>query len=55
MAKKKVTEEEVEQIMNTVTSESFAGWMDYRGKQCIVSAVTMQQRYSEDRYTLVSI
>ena len=50
-----VTEEEIEKIMSAVTSDSFAGWMEFRGKQCIVSTVSMQQRYSEDRYTLVSI
>lgn len=50
-----VTEDEIADIMETVNSDSFAGWMDFRGKQCIVSAVTMQQRYSDDRYTMISI
>ena len=50
-----ITDEELEAICEAVYSDDFAGWIDFRGQQCIVSTAAIRQRYSTDLYTMISI
>lgn len=50
-----VTEEELAQIQKSVFSDNFNGWMDFRGKRCIVSTAQVRERYSSDLFTIISV